>query len=486
MNDLGRLEDLPADYVQDMRRQNLVPLWPSLRAVLPPHLPARQTQPTHWAYQTIKPLLLRAGELTPIEKAERRVLVLSNPGLGPDATMATPSIYLGLQLIQPGETAPCHKHTPSAIRFVIEGSGGFTSVQGEKLPMEKGDLILTPAGMWHEHGHEGKGPVIWLDALDLPLMVPPAANSDQFRTAFTVTVDLRVGTTTGISAHDRAATVLAVIDPETRPEDIARPGHIAIHGAVPRKRWAEFSIEPHDGAGGCSPRPRKDMLASAMIAVAMVTAVAIQRLRDSNREGLLWALTIAAERKVPLHHAAWAFAGETTDTVGSRAWQIGDALEQGASLPLAIEYVGLKVSTEVAVAARVGQSIDHLSGPLREALTKEQDLRTKLVPLLTQVVYLAIVAGCSLFCSLFASLRLVPVMRRMLAEVGVEADEMTTIPWYLANLGEMLVAEFSALPIPVQAIFDLVLAMLFFAIVILLVQFVFRAVPRNQIGRAHV
>ena len=192
----------------------------------------------------------------------------------------------------------------------------------------------------------------------------------------------------------------------------------------------------------------------SVIAVAIVTAVAVQRLRDSNREGLLWALTIAAERKVPLHHAAWAFAGETTDTVGSRAWQIGDALEQGASLPLAIEYVGLKVSTEVAVAARVGQSIDHLSGPLREALTKEQDLRTKLVPLLTQVVYLAIVAGCSLFCSLFASLKLVPVMRRMLAEVGVEADEMTTIPWYLANLGEMLVAEFSALPIPVQAILD--------------------------------
>ena len=147
--------------------------------------------------------------------------------------------------------------------------------------------------------------------------------------------------------------------------------------------------------------------------------------------------------------------------------------------PLAIDYVGLRVSTEVAVAARVGQSIDCLAGPLREALTNEQELRTKMVPLLTQVVYLAIVAGCSLFCSLFASLKLVPVMRRMLAEVGVEADEMTTIPWYLANLGEMLVAEFSALPIPVQAIFDLVLAMLFFAIVILLVQFVFRAVPRN-------
>src|SRR5258705_242360 len=87
---------------------------------LRPTKPTRRTTPFLWRYADPSPLLLRAGELTPIEKAERRVLVLSNPGLGPDATMATPSIYLGLQLIQPGETAPCHKHTPSAIRFVIE------------------------------------------------------------------------------------------------------------------------------------------------------------------------------------------------------------------------------------------------------------------------------------------------------------------------------------------------------------------------------
>ena len=77
MNELGRLEDLPKDYVQDLRDLNLVPLWPSLRGVLPPHVPTRQTQPTCWAYKDIKPLLLKAGELTPIEKAERRVLVLS-------------------------------------------------------------------------------------------------------------------------------------------------------------------------------------------------------------------------------------------------------------------------------------------------------------------------------------------------------------------------------------------------------------------------
>ena len=80
MNDLGRLEDLPEAYRHDLRAKNLVPLWPSLRGVLPPHIPTRQTAATHWAYQDIKPLLLQAGALTPIEKAERRVLVLANPG----------------------------------------------------------------------------------------------------------------------------------------------------------------------------------------------------------------------------------------------------------------------------------------------------------------------------------------------------------------------------------------------------------------------
>ncbi|MEN9483737.1 MAG: hypothetical protein RJB37_1617, partial [Pseudomonadota bacterium] len=92
---LGRLEDLPAEYVQALRDKNLVPLWPSLRGVLPPQVPTRQTQPIHWAYADIKPLLLQAGELTPIEKAERRVLVLANPGHTLEKMQASAAIYLG-------------------------------------------------------------------------------------------------------------------------------------------------------------------------------------------------------------------------------------------------------------------------------------------------------------------------------------------------------------------------------------------------------
>jgi len=170
MSELGTIEELPIAYRNSLTNNNLLPLWPALRAFLPHGIPERNCSPMIWRYNNIRPLILQAGELTPIEKAERRVLVLANPGLGLETARATPTIYLGMQLIQPGENAPCHKHSPSAVRFVVEGKGGYTCVEGEKLPMEKGDLILTPSGLWHEHEHNGSGPVIWLDALDLPFV----------------------------------------------------------------------------------------------------------------------------------------------------------------------------------------------------------------------------------------------------------------------------------------------------------------------------
>jgi gentisate 1,2-dioxygenase len=170
MQELGRLEDLPQDYRDELKQLNLVPLWPSLRGVLPPHVPTRQTRATHWPYASLKPLLLKAGELTPIEKAERRVLVLANPGHGLEKMQASAAMYLGMQLLLPGEWAPSHRHTPNAVRMIVEGEGAYTTVDGEKCPMSRGDLILTPTGLWHEHGHDGTEPVVWLDVLDLPLV----------------------------------------------------------------------------------------------------------------------------------------------------------------------------------------------------------------------------------------------------------------------------------------------------------------------------
>jgi gentisate 1,2-dioxygenase len=79
-------------------------------------------------------------------------------------------MYLGMQLLLPGEWAPSHRHTPNAVRMIVEGTGAWTTVDGEQCPMERGDLILTPTGLWHEHGHDGDAPVVWLDVLDLPLV----------------------------------------------------------------------------------------------------------------------------------------------------------------------------------------------------------------------------------------------------------------------------------------------------------------------------
>jgi gentisate 1,2-dioxygenase len=171
MKPLGTLDELPRDYVAELTRASLVPLWPSMRALLPPHAPRTATLPAHWQWTAIRPLLLRAGELTPMDKAERRVLVLANPGRGLENLQASAAIYLGMQLVLPGETAPSHRHTPNAARIVVEGEGAVTLVEGESCAMEPGDLILTPTGQWHEHRHTGRVPVIWLDVLDLPLMV---------------------------------------------------------------------------------------------------------------------------------------------------------------------------------------------------------------------------------------------------------------------------------------------------------------------------
>ena len=168
---LGTLEDLPQAYRDAMGRAGVAPLWPQMRNVLPHGAPKPITKSHLWAYSEVRPLLLRAGELTPVEKAERRVLFLADPGRGAGAMQATSTLYIGLQLLLPGETAPAHKHTPSAARIVVEGEGAYTVVDGDKLPMCTGDLILTPGGCWHDHGHSGTDPVIWLDALDLPLFV---------------------------------------------------------------------------------------------------------------------------------------------------------------------------------------------------------------------------------------------------------------------------------------------------------------------------
>ncbi|MDD3798185.1 MAG: gentisate 1,2-dioxygenase [Novosphingobium sp.] len=157
-----------AHLYDEMRPEHLYPLWEVLAKLVVPQ-PQSPAEPAHWSYDTIRRHLLRSGDLISAEEAERRVLILENPGL-PGQSAITPRLYAGLQLILPGEIAPCHRHSQSALRFVMEGEGAYTAVDGEKAFMNPFDLILTPNGRWHDHGHPGKGPMIWLDGLDIPLV----------------------------------------------------------------------------------------------------------------------------------------------------------------------------------------------------------------------------------------------------------------------------------------------------------------------------
>ena len=119
------------------------------------------------AFHEVKKLMLEAGEVITAEEAERRVLVLENPALRGKSRI-TNSLFAGIQLIMPGEIAEAHKHVSSAIRFVLEGKGAYTAVEGEKAQMARGDFILTPNWAPHDHGNPGKEPVMWLDVLDMP------------------------------------------------------------------------------------------------------------------------------------------------------------------------------------------------------------------------------------------------------------------------------------------------------------------------------
>lgn len=150
----------------EMRPASLTPLWEVLSSLVTPE-PTSAVVAHRWCYDDARGYLMRAGDLISAAQAERRVLILENPGL-PGASRITTSLYAGLQLILPGEVAPCHRHTQCALRFVMEGEGAYTAIDGEKAVMRPFDLVLTPGGQWHDHGNPTDSPMIWLDGLDIP------------------------------------------------------------------------------------------------------------------------------------------------------------------------------------------------------------------------------------------------------------------------------------------------------------------------------
>jgi gentisate 1,2-dioxygenase len=155
-------------YYERIEPQHLAPLWTRLKSLVPAE-PARVGVAHQWRYADVRPIVLESAEHISAKEAERRVLILENPGLS-GSSQITSSLYAGLQLIIPGEVAPAHRHTQSALRFIIEGSGAYTAVDGEKTMMAPGDFVITPSWTFHHHGHEGTGPMVWLDGLDIPIV----------------------------------------------------------------------------------------------------------------------------------------------------------------------------------------------------------------------------------------------------------------------------------------------------------------------------
>jgi gentisate 1,2-dioxygenase len=155
-------------YYDRISAKNLTPLWEVLHSLVPA-TPQSLARAALWRYQDLREDLMESGTLITAREAVRRVLILENPALRGQSRI-TQSLYAGLQLILPGEVAPAHRHSQSALRMVMEGEGAYTAVNGERTTMKRGDFIITPANTWHDHGNPGNQPVVWLDGLDIPLV----------------------------------------------------------------------------------------------------------------------------------------------------------------------------------------------------------------------------------------------------------------------------------------------------------------------------
>jgi gentisate 1,2-dioxygenase len=158
-----------SELYADLESVHLQPLWTITRELLTA-TPRPRAVPWMWSARTLTPLAERAVRLVPVERGgDRRVLSLANPGLA-GLPYAAGTLWGAVQCLGPGETAPAHRHTPGAIRFVLEGSGVWTTVNGDPCDMGPGDLVLTPAWNWHEHRSSSAGNMLWFDGLDLPMV----------------------------------------------------------------------------------------------------------------------------------------------------------------------------------------------------------------------------------------------------------------------------------------------------------------------------
>jgi len=152
-------------FHQLIHQNHMWGLW-EIASQMTPH-PRPEAVPYQWKWSLLKEVVKQSATAVPVGD-ERRAMQLFNPGLnGQWAT--TNTLIAAVQVLLPGEVARAHRHSPAAIRFIIEGDGAYTAVEGEKVIMHPGDFILTPSWQWHDHGNETQETVVWMDGLDVPL-----------------------------------------------------------------------------------------------------------------------------------------------------------------------------------------------------------------------------------------------------------------------------------------------------------------------------
>jgi gentisate 1,2-dioxygenase len=158
-----------AELYRDFAEAGLAPLWTQREGLMPMH-PQPSGVPALWRWSTLYPLAARAGHLVPVGRGgERRAIALANPGLA-GQPYATATLWAAIQYLGPHETAPAHRHSQTAFRFVVEGDGVWTNVDGDAVAMRRGDLLLTPGWHFHEHHNTTEHPMAWIDGLDIPLV----------------------------------------------------------------------------------------------------------------------------------------------------------------------------------------------------------------------------------------------------------------------------------------------------------------------------
>jgi 1-hydroxy-2-naphthoate dioxygenase len=153
------------EFNRELEEKNLLGFW-TVGNRSEVYEPSPSYAPCFWRWKDVHSSLLKAGELLSLDQTARRFIGFHTPS----KFRTTHTLAMGVQLVNPGEIAEAHRHTMGAIRFVIQGGGAQTTVNGEAFPMERGDLIITPNGTWHDHYNGSSNPVIWLDGTDLPMV----------------------------------------------------------------------------------------------------------------------------------------------------------------------------------------------------------------------------------------------------------------------------------------------------------------------------